>query len=530
MEENNIGNKNQNNSDEKKNGFSRRSILKGLATLPVVGLFGYEYFRDSLAKQKTKVDVLNQLGFTKESPAIIPKENLGEKSELIRFGIIGPGPRGMSLLESAGYRTQKDIDKVTNKNIDELKSWVKQDDLNVQFNGVCDVFDLHADKALEASTHSRSAYANSTTISPTKRFKHYKDLLDSKDIDAVIIATPDHHHAQMTIDAIQAGKHVYLEKSLTNTEEEVYEVEKVVKSSDRVFQMGHQFRHSPIFKNAKKLVFQNILGPVTFIETTTNRNTASGAWIRHLESDGTLKPGSLSTIDWAQWLGDTPKVPFSLDRYYGWTKWLDYGNGPWGQLFSHEYDAVNGLLDLGIPKYCNASGSINYWKDKRETPDTFNAAWEYPEQDKTLLYSLSLASSKKRGRLIMGRDATMELGGSLIITADANSNRYKKYIDSGIINPSTPFVSEGPDAVDGVTSATAKYYAERGLSKTTYEGEEVDLTYSHIKDWLNVIRYGGETLCGINVSVDEMITILMATKSYKENRRVEWDPIHRRII
>ena len=524
--------KNNNSSDQGKNGMSRRQILKGLATLPVVGIFGYQYLRDSASKQKPKEDILNKLGFSKESPAIIPKENLGEKSEVIRFGIIGAGPRGMSLLESAGYRTQKDIDKVTKNNLDELKNWVKKDDLNVQINGVCDVFDLHAEMALEASTHSRSAYANSTTIASTKRYKNYKDLLDSKDIDAVIIATPDHHHAQMTIDAIQANKHVYLEKSLTNTEEEVYKVEKVVKNSDRVFQLGHQFRHSPIFKNAKNLISQNILGPVTLIETTTNRNTASGAWIRHLQPDGSLKPGSKNTIDWNQWLGDTPKVPFSLDRYYGWTKWLDYGNGPWGQLFSHEYDAVNGLLDLGIPKYCTASGNINYWKDNRETPDTFNATWEYPELDKTLLYSLSLASSNKRGRLIMGRDATMEIGGSLTVTADANSNKYNKYFESGIITPSNPFVAEGPDeiGVDGVSSATAKYYAERGLSKTNYNGEEVDLTYSHIKDWLNVIRNGGKPLCGIDVSVDEMITILMATISYKEKRRVEWDPIMRRIV
>lgn len=512
--------------------ISRRNIIKGLGAISVLGAFGYQ-FSKSLSVEKTpNKNVLSQLGFSNKLTNKLPKNTTENKSEMLRIGIIGAGARGMALLESVGFRTKNDIDNVTKNNIKDLKNWVQQDDLNVKLIGVCDVFDERAKMAVDASKYSKNAYVNDTTEGAAIQYSHYQALLKNKDIDAVIIATPDHHHAQMTIDAIKAGKHVYCEKALCRTEEEVFQIEAAIKNSDRVFQLGHQLTHSPIFKRAKDLVDQNILGPVSLIETTTNRNTSSGAWTRHLNDDGSLKSGSLKTIDWEQWLGKSPKVPFSLDRYYGWTKWFDYGNGPWGQLFSHEYDAINGLLDIGIPNSCMASGGVYYWKDGRETPDTFNAVFEYPNKELSLLYSLSLSNSNSRGRVIMGRDATMKLGGSLIVTADGSSERYKKHVESGNLDLTKPLVALGPDApdVDAISSATAKYYADRGLSKATINGQDIDLTYLHLKDWLDVIRYGGTTACNIDVSVNEMITILMATKSYRENRKVTWDAVNQKIV
>ena len=515
-----------------KHKISRRNVIKGIGAISVLGTFGYQFSKSLSLKKATKKDVLSQLGFSNNLPDVLPTNEFGDNSEILRIGIIGTGPRGMALLESLGYKTQQDIDSAAKTNKLHLNSWAQTNDLNIELIGVCDVFDERANMAMDASKHSRSAYANGTSIEGAKRYKHYQELLNNTEIDAVIIATPDHHHAQMTIDAIKAGKHVYCEKALCRTEEELFQIESVVKNSDRVFQLGHQLTHSPIFKRAKDLVDQNILGPVSLVETTTNRNTSSGAWNRHLNNDGSLKSGGLETIDWKQWLGKSPKVPFSLDRYYGWTKWFDYGNGPWGQLFSHEYDAINGLLDIGIPKSCVASGGVYYWKDGRETPDTFNAVFEYPNKELSLLYSLSLSNSNSRGRVIMGRDATMKLGGSLIVTADTSSDRYKKHIESGNLDLTTPLVALGPDApkVDAISSATAKYYADRGLSKTTINGQNIDLTYLHLKDWLKVIRYGGTTTCNIDVSVNEMVTILMATKSFRENRKVTWDSVNRKIV
>lgn len=167
------------------------------------------------------------------------------------------------------------------------------------------------------------------------------------------------------------------------------------------FQLGHQITQNVIFQQAKQIIDKNILGKITLIETTTNRNTAEGAWIRHLDSNGKPKPGDLNTIDWKQWLGNRPAVPFTADRFYNWTKFFDYDFGMLGQLFTHEYDAVNQLLHIGIPHSAVASGGIYFWKDNREIPDVLQAVFEYPEKEMTLMYSASLASSRQRGRVFM---------------------------------------------------------------------------------------------------------------------------------
>jgi len=336
----------------------------------------------------------------------------------------------------------------------------------------------------------------------------------------------------MSIAAINAGKHVYCEKSIALSEEELNILYQTVKNSDRVFQLGHQITQNVIFQQAKEIIKKDILGKITLIETTTNRNTASGAWIRHLDSHGNLKPGNLKEIDWDQWLGDRPKVPFSVDRYYNWTKFFDYDFGMLGQLFSHEYDAVNQLLRIGIPHSVVASGGTYYWKDNREIPDLLQVVFEYPNKELTLTYSGCLSSSRQRGRVFMGHDASMELGGSLSITADNDSTRYKQQIKDGTIDTNGPMltVSPGSGKIDAVTSATEKYYASRGLTSTMINGRNVDVTHLHLKDWIDCIRSGNEPSCNIDMGFEEGITILMAQKAYIEKRRVEWDPIKRKIV
>ena len=358
------------------------------------------------------------------------------------------------------------------------------------------------------------------------------ELMANPDIDAVIIATPDFHHAHMTIDAVNAGKHVYCEKAMTMTEEELHQVYAAVKKSGVVFQLGHQNSKNETFKKAREIIDKNILGKVTLVETTTNRNSPHGAWIRHLDADGNPKPGDEKSVDWAQWLGSTPAVPFTTNRFYNWQKYFAYETGMIGQLFTHEFDAVNQLLRIGIPKAVVSTGGIYYWKDDRDMPDTLHCVFEYPDRDMTLLYSASLANSRSRGRVFMGREASMELGSSVSITADAQSLRYKKHIESGIIDPSLPMISFNPTSgkIDAVTSATEKYYASRGLTTTSINGRQVDVTHLHIKEWIDCIRNGGTPSANMELAFEEGIACLMAHRSYLEHRRMEWDPVNRRIV
>ena len=511
-----------------KNVQSRRTVLKALAGIPVLGLFVFELIEKKSFDRQKEIRLIRELGL--EDLQAPNKISNAAKGSLLRIGFIGFGNRATQLANGLGFMHPTDMEN--NGKSGRLNNWLEQENLNVAITGICDVFDLHAENGLATAKNEIMAGGARPSGLPVKRYRTYKEMLADDSIDAVIVATPDHHHARITTDAVKAGKHVYCEKSISLTEEELHEVYHAVKNSDRVFQLGHQITQNVVFQQAKEIIKKDILGKITLIETTTNRNTAEGAWIRHLDSQGKPKPGDLSTIDWDQWLGDRPKVPFSIDRFYNWTKFLAYDTGMLGQLFTHEYDAVNQLLRIGIPKSAVASGGIYYWKDDREIPDMLQAVFEYPERDLTLMYSASLANSRQRGRVFMGHDASMELGGTLIIKADNDSSKYKDKFNNGLIDPNSPMltVSPGSGNIDAVTSATEKYYASRGLTSTVINGRDVDVTHLHLKEWIDCIRNGSETSGNIDRAFEEGITVLMAHKSYLEKRRVEWDPILRKIV
>ncbi|MBN2522837.1 MAG: gfo/Idh/MocA family oxidoreductase, partial [Bacteroidales bacterium] len=182
-------------------------------------------------------------------------------------------------------------------------------------------------------------------------------------------------------------------------------------------------------------------------------------------------------------------------------------------------------LDLGIPESVTASGGIYFFKDGREVPDVFNVLFEYPERDLTFQYSATLANEFNRPSIIMGHDATMEVGNILVVYPDRRSTRYKDKIQDGTIDPSLPLFSyrPGSSGVDAVTSATERYFAEKGYLYTVRNGQQVDATHLHIAEWLNCIRSGGEPSCNIDQGFVEAVAAHMGTLSLKLGRRVEWN-------
>lgn len=526
--------KNNHNSEKK---INRRDVLKGLATTPILGVFAYDFYKKkTLAGLKNKA-IKAELGLTDLNGKQIKSSY--SPGEVVKIGIIGTGGRGTALLKAAGFIPKEDYgylikkakrgDKGAKR---KLQTYYNQDIINVQVIGICDVFDLRAEKAIDIASNGIQPNGEPANLKNVKRYKRYQDLLENPEIDAVIIATPDFHHAHMTIDAVKAGKHVYCEKAMTLTEEEMYQVTDAVKKSGVVFQLGHQNSKNETFKKARQLIEKGILGKVTLIETTTNRNSKGGAWIRHLDGNGNPKPGSLKIIDWDQWLGNTPKVPFSIERYYGWARWFAYDTGLAGQLFSHEIDATNQIVGFGIPKTVTSSGGIYFHEEDRDMPDTFQSVLEFPDRDFTMIYSATLANSRSRGRVFMGNDASMEVGGNLKVYANHDSPKYKGKLKNGIINTTDPFYQypEKDLGLDGITSATEKYYAERGLIDTSIDGKNMDINHLHVKEWVDVIRDGGTTGCNIDLAFQDTVSVMMVHKSYVENRKVEWDPIKKRII
>ena len=509
--------------------FSRRDILKGLATTPILGALAYGIIKKHKYDKLLKSNILEELNLSKEmSPPVLTTK----KGATIRLGIIGYGGRGNHLLRGCGYADPEIIDEWKNSAINNphdlrYQDYLQQEDINVVINGICDVYDVRAERALAASANKDKEGSDGKFHKKAKRYKSYKDLILAKDIDAVIIATPDHWHAQMAIDAAKSGKHVYVEKGMTRTVEETINLFDAVKESGIIFQLGHQGRQTASYNKAIEAVEKKVIGKISLIEVCTNRNDPNGAWVYDIDPEA-----GPNNIDWKQFIGPSNWHAFSLERFFRWRCWWDYGTGLSGDLLTHEYDAMNQILNLGIPYSAVSSGGIYFFKDGRDVPDVFQAVFEYPDRDFTFMYSASLASDRDRGKVIMGHDGHMEVGDTLTIYADRNSTRYKNKIEKGIINPEIPIYNyiPGRNNVDAITSATEQYFAGRGLLYTYIGERRVDTTHLHIKEWINCIRERMQPSCNIDQGFQEAITAHMATIAYRENRKVFWDKDRQKII
>lgn len=504
--------------EEEKFKVNRRSVLKGLAGIPIVGGVLAGALAESLSSQSKKSEILDTLNI-KASP---PPPVGSMAGDPIKIGIIGFGGRGEHLCRASGHATG---DWLKSASPGAVKAFNEQENLNTKITAVCDLYDVRAKKAV-------------TLAEGVQRFGSYQELLEKGDVDAVIIATADHWHAPISVAALDAGKHVYVEKPMTHNIAETYALREAVhRNSNTVFAVGHQHRQTQSFLTAQDIIKKKILGHISLIQVNTNRNSDNGAWQYHIDEEA-----SPSTIDWQQFLGDAPKTPFNAEHFFRWRKWWAYGSGLSGDLMTHDYDRINCVLDMGIPKYVSASGGIYTHRDGRNVPDVYQVNMEYPDlvtgqdNDKTrgmtLVYSATLGNQHNRQTLLMGTDASMELGNSLTLYADPASQRFRKMMEDNIIEGGEAIYSYDPagNNVDGITSATSKYFADKGLLWTYRDGKRVDSTFLHIKEWLSCIRNGGNPSCGIDEGFEEAITAHMAGLAYKTGRRMEWDPKNEEII
>ena len=509
--------------------MGRRDLIKGLATIPVMGAFAAAWFRKNSVEQQLKKNLLEVVNLTSEPVEL--GSPTGDAKPL-RLGIIGYGIRGRHLLRATGFAEPTWIDDskaaaAENRLNTSYEDFMNQENLNVVISGVCDVFDIHAEEAVVTGSNVNREGTKGKMGAVPKRYRTYKELIASPEIDAVIIATPDHWHAPMAIEAIGMGKHVYVEKPMTWTIPETYELVKAVKKSNIVFQLGHQGRQTESYTKAKEAIQKNILGKITLVEVCTNRNDPNGAWVYPIHPKASPK-----NIDWKQFLGPAPYHDFSLERFFRWRCWWDYSTGLNGDLLTHEYDSINQIMGIGIPDSVVASGGIYFFKDGRTVPDVQNIVMEFSKRDLTFLYSASLASDRQRGKVIMGHDAHMEISDRLTIHADPQSTAYKDKIKKGTIDPQIPIYSftPGKKGIDGVASATEQYFASRGLLYTYRKGMRVDTTFLHMREWINCIRAGIQPSCNIDQGFEEAISAHMATVALREGRKVYWDREKQEIV
>ena len=504
--------------------WTRRDLLKGLGGLPILGAVWWAGASTTVGKRRERSVILEQLNIQPSLPPAVP----GISGEPIRVGIIGFGIRGEQLCRSLGFATKEWIEDMKvevqeTPNNKGLEDFMNQEKLNVQLAGVCDIFDYRAERALNSF---------STEENKIKRYGTYQEMIQSGEINAVVIATPDHWHAPISIEALNKGVHVYVEKPMTHTIEETYRLREAANNSNAVFAVGHQHRQTLSFRTARDIVEKGTLGHISLIQTNTNRNDDNGAWNYEIH-----EKANPNTIDWQQFLGSAPQIPFNKNHFFRWRKWWAYGSGLSGDLLTHDYDRLNCVLNMGIPESVMASGGVYTHNDGRNVPDVMQVNMEFPnfttgssqvkgkERGMTFCYSATLGNGFNRPTILMGHDGTMELGNRLTIWPDGSSTRYAEMLENGKMSPGIPIYQYNPGAnsPDAVSSATSQYFADKGLMWTYIDGKRVDSTFLHMREWLSAIRNGGKVSCGIKEGFEEAIAAHMAGLSWKLGKRIEWD-------
>jgi len=305
-------------------------------------------------------------------PHLLSASTAYAPSDTIRFVSIGTGVRGCELLSA------------TTKNP------------GVECVGVCDLYDSRHDAGREAVGKNVSATRN------------YKEVLDRKDVDAVIVAVMDHQHRRIVTDACAAGKDVYCEKPMSHTVEDGFAMVEAVQKNKRIIQVGSQRVSSILYIKAKEIYDSGKLGDVYSINAYWDRNSPSGAWVYPIPPDASEK-----TIDWNTFLNGAPKRAFDANRFFRWRCFTDYGEGLAGDLFVHLISGIHFITGTTAPaQRAQSSGGLYHFKDGREFPDLIETLYDYPNFKVTLRCNLMneggefIAFFGTKGTLII-KDSTL---------------------------------------------------------------------------------------------------------------------------
>jgi len=279
----------------------------------------------------------------------------------------------------------------------------------VELAAVCDVYDGRL-------TRAREIYGSQIFTT-----RDYREILARKDVDAVIIGTPDHWHSRISIEALDAGKDVYCEKPMVQSVGEGQAVIAAQQRSGRIFQVGSQYVTSLVYQKARDLLQSGALGQLNMVEAWLDRNTALGAWQYSIPPDA-----SPANIDWDRFLGNAPKRTFEPIRLFRWRNYRDYGTGVAGDLFVHLLSGLHFATGSLGPERVVATGGLRYWKDGRDVPDVMLAMLDYPAQPTHPEFTLALRvdfkcglGQEQFGFRFVGSEGTMTTGYSELTLSNA---------------------------------------------------------------------------------------------------------------
>ncbi len=362
----------------------------------------------------------------------------------------------------------------------------------VEFIGVCDIFDGWREQGV--------AIAEMTAEGEVKGYKNHKKLLENKEIDAVIVATPEHLHAQQMLDVIKAGKDMYIEKPMVHTIEEGKKVVKAAEFSKRIIQCGTMRRSVPLYYMANEMVKNGEIGEVHYTEGWWHRNFREGQ--KNAAWQYEIPPGAeKDTIIWEDFIGPAPYTDFDLERYFQWRRFWEYSNGIGSDLMVHQMDVINLVMGTTMPKSVVSSGDIYRWKDGRSSCDTWSSVFEYDEGFQANYRSQFSSSLQQYGIRICGSDGTIEILQSMVMH----------------ILPEPEHVRENKDL-----EKKTYYYPEDNEDLNEMYGH-ISSVQDHIEDWLNCIKTREKPKCDVLTGFYGSALSAMAVDAYHQGKRLMWD-------
>jgi predicted dehydrogenase len=350
--------------------------------------------------------------------------------------------------------------------------------------------------------------------------RDYREVLARPDVDAVIIATPDHWHARIAADAMKAGKDVYVEKPMVQDIDDGPKLVDVERDTKRILQVGSQRVSSIVYAKARELFKAGVLGELNLVEAWINRNSAQGAWQYSIPPDA-----SPETIDWDRFLGDAPKRPFEPIRLFRWRNYKDYGTGIPGDLFVHLFSGIHFVLDSLGPTRVMATGGLTYWKDGRDVPDLMLAMYDYPKTASHPPFKLVLkvnfaeGGGENQAFRFVGPDGVLTIGGGSVTVARRHP-------------PKEPGHSADTFAEATEQAYMAEYrktYPEQQeLRQREEEVYQAPQGYSdsveHFRVFFDAVRSRKPVVEDASFGLRAGGPAVLANHSYWENRPIGWDP------
>ena len=347
--------------------------------------------------------------------------------------------------------------------------------------------------------------------------RDYREILARKDIDAVIIGTPDHWHKQASVDAMKAGKDVYCEKPMIHLYADGPQMIEASRSTGRILQVGSQRVSSVVYLKTKQLLEAGAIGQLNMVTARWDRNSAMGAW------DYTVPPdASPETCDWPRFLGTAPKIPFNAEHFFQWRKWKAYGSGVAGDLFVHLFSGTHFITGSHGPTRGMATGGLRFWKDGRDVPDVMLGLFDYREG-----FNLSLrvnfvdGGEESEGLIFTGSEGTMEIAGNSV-----SVNRVPLEKEPGLtIGTFTEAMQR--QILDAYEKKYPRTHPE-GAPQAGFEKYEAPAGYSdsydHFKNFFGSVRSRKPVVEDAVFGFRAAGAALLSNLSLEKGEIVKWDP------